>query len=700
MRTVKSGRVLAIVALLFGSAPLLAATFHVAPSGDDANPGTPEKPFATLTRARDAVRELKRARGGLQEPVTVHVRGGRYSLRDTLVLTPEDSGTEKCPITYSAAPGEKPVLCGGRPITGWRPGRGSLWTARVPEVAAGKWYFHQLFVNGTRRTRARTPNDGYLRSAGPLQPYSRDRQKAGPETRIGFRFQLGDIRRWDNQEDVNVVVYHSWTASWHGIAEINTQERTVKFTNPSGWPMSWWEKEQRYHVENAATMLDAPGEWYLDRKTGELSYWPMPGEDLRQATVAAPVLRTLVRFAGDPDHGQFVEHVRLVGLSLQHAEWDFDRSKAADGQAAVFLGAAVTANGANHCVLEDCEVAHVGEYAVMFHRGCHANRLERCHLHDLGAGGVRLGEPLRAGKDLPQTDAVRTGGNVVHNCFIHDGGHVFPAGIGVWVGQSANNTISHNEVCDYYYSGMSLGWTWGYGPHEGRGNIVEYNHIHHLGKGVLSDLGGIYTLGTQPGTVLRHNVIHEVLSYSYGGWGLYTDEGSTDILLENNVVYLTKTGGFHQHYGKNNVVRNNVFALAAEGQIIRSRQEEHRSFTFERNIVYQDKGPLLGGNWSNKNYRMERNVYWRAANEPLFAGRTLEKWQQDLGQDAQSVVADPQFVSVANRDFRLHPDSPALKLGFQPIDTSTVGLVGSPEWVDAPKKIRRPPTVFAEWKGP
>jgi hypothetical protein len=101
MRTVKSGRVLAIVALLFGSAPLLAATFHVAPSGDDANPGTPEKPFATLTRARDAVRELRRARGGLQEPVTVHVRGGRYSLRDTLVLMPEDSGTEKCPITYT-----------------------------------------------------------------------------------------------------------------------------------------------------------------------------------------------------------------------------------------------------------------------------------------------------------------------------------------------------------------------------------------------------------------------------------------------------------------------------------------------------------------------------------------------------------------------------------------------------------------------
>jgi hypothetical protein len=211
-------------------------------------------------------------------------------------------------------------------------------------------------------------------------------------------------------------------------------------------------------------------------------------------------------------------------------------------------------------------------------------------------------------------------------------------------------------------------------------------------------MGGIYTLGIQPGTVLRNNVIHDVLSYSYGGWGLYTDEGSTDIVMENNVVYLTKSGGFHQHYGKDNIVRNNILAFAAEGEVIRSRQEEHNSFVFERNVVFQDKGPLLGGNWSNKKFSNDHNLYWRAGGEPLLAGMTFAEWQEDMGQDKHSVVADPRFVSAAKRDFRLRSDSPALKLGFQPIDTSTVGLVGDKKWVDAPKKIQRPPTVFATWK--
>ncbi|MBI5395397.1 MAG: right-handed parallel beta-helix repeat-containing protein [Verrucomicrobia bacterium] len=677
---------------------------HVAVNGNDRwsgklavpNRERSDGPFATITRARDAVRELKKA-GALKQPVTVLVHGGTYRLAEPVTFAPEDSGTEKCPIAYAAAPGETPVFSGGSVITGWKKAGGKLWTTTVADVAAGKWYPHQLFVNGRRATRARSPNDGYLRTDGTLVPLVRDRKKAQPETRIGFKFKDGDLKRWDNLDDVNVIAFHAWTASWHHIAALDEQARTVRFTNPSGWPMSYWEKEQRYYVENFREALDSPGEWYLNRKTGELLYWPRPGEDMKKAEVVAPALRTLVQFAGDPDAGRFVEHVRLAGLSFQHSDWDFDRAKVADGQAAMFLGAAVTANGALHCELRGCEVAHVGEYAVMFARGCRNNRIEQCHLRDLGAGGVRLGEPARSGA-MPTADNVRTSGNVVHNSFIHDGGHVFHAGIGVWIGQSPNNTVSHNEICDFYYSGMSIGWTWGYGPHEGRGNIAEFNHIHHLGKGVLSDMGGIYTLGTQPGTVLRNNVIHDVLSYSYGGWGLYTDEGSTDIVLENNVVYLTKTGGFHQHYGKDNIVRNNVFALAAESQIIRSRQEEHCSFKFENNIVYQDKGLLLGSQWSNKNYKMDRNVYWRTGGEPALAGHTFAEWQQDMGQDKNSIVADPRFVSVAKRDFRLKPDSPALELGFKPIDTSTVGLVGERKWVELPKKTQRPPTVFAAWK--
>jgi parallel beta-helix repeat protein len=164
-----------------------------------------------------------------------------------------------------------------------------------------------------------------------------------------------------------------------------------------------------------------------------------------------------------------------------------------------------------------------------------------------------------------------------------------------------------------------------------------------------------------------------VESYGYGGWGIYTDEGSTAILIENNIIYRTKTGGFHQHYGKENVLRNNIFAFSRTDQIQRTRAEPHLSFTFERNIVYWTEGPLLGKNWKDDQFRMDLNCYWNASGQPVtFAGSSLGEWRK-RGHDVHSIVADPLFVDAERGDFRLKPQSPAFKLGFQPIDTSGVG---------------------------
>lgn len=205
-------------------------------------------------------------------------------------------------------------------------------------------------------------------------------------------------------------------------------------------------------------------------------------------------------------------------------------------------------------------------------------------------------------------------------------------------------------------------------------------------------MGGIYCLGLSPGTRLCYNRIHDVCSYSYGGWGLYTDEGSTDILMENNIVYRVKDGAFHQHYGRENIVRNNILALSATyGQIRRSRQEDHVSFIVERNILYSNDAPMLGGGWSNDNFTLRSNCYWDATGKPpVFPGnRSFAEWQA-AGHDAGSIVADPKFVDAAKFDFRLQPDSPALKLGFKPIDPSNIGLVGPDEWTSMPEKIERP----------
>ena len=179
-------------------------------------------------------------------------------------------------------------------------------------------------------------------------------------------------------------------------------------------------------------------------------------------------------------------------------------------------------------------------------------------------------------------------------------------------------------------------------------------------------MGGIYTLGVSTGTVLHHNLIHNVACDGYGGRGIYFDEGTSEILAENNVVYRTDAGPFMQHYGRDNRVLNNIFALACGGQLDRLRKENHLSFTFKHNIVYyDDAGTLLCENWSNNRYLMDENLYWKARGEPvLFGNLTLAEWQKK-GHDRNSLVADPLFVDPQNGDFTLKPGSPAPEIGFQ-----------------------------------
>lgn len=691
-------RILALAHLAAWSVAVAAETFHVSPNGRDSwsgalkapNAAGTDGPLATLTGARNAVRRLK-ARGPLKNPVKVVIAGGVYPLPAPFVLTPQDSGLASCPIAYEAAPGQRPIFSGGRRIAGWQKGAGDLWVADVPEVSAGRWYFQQLFVDGKRATRARHPNKGYLRITGPIEPLG-DRKAARSDSskKMGFRFKAGDVQQWDNLDDANVFLYHSWTSSLHWVKDVDLEQSILRFVARSGWPVAYWETKQRYHLESYFEALDMPGEWYLNRKTGKLYYWPLAGEDLNRAEVIAPKLGILLLAKGEPDLGLLVENVTFKGLAFQHADWLVEKTAVNDGQGAAFQkDAAVMLRGTRNITLEQCEIAHVGMYALWFRRGAQQTKVVQCHIHDLGSGGVRIGET-----SSPRNPQQAADGNLIENSFIHDGGHVFPAGHGVWIGRASHNTIRHCEVCDFYYSGFGIGWSWGYATSSAHHNVVDHCHIHNLGKGVLSDMGAIYTLGLSPGTRLTNNVCHDVYSYSYGGWGLYNDEGSTDIVMENNVVYNTKTGGYHQHYGKENVIRNNVFAYSKAGQIIRSREEDHTSFIFERNIVLTDNGEPLGGRWKNGNYKIAQNLYWDTSGEEAeWAGHLLEEWQAK-GNDAQSLVADPLFVDAKGRDFRLKPGSPAYKLGFKDIDPSEVGLYGPSEWTALSKRIERPPVEY------
>ena len=687
-------RSIPLLLILSASPTALAADFFVAPSGDDANPGSEERPFATLERARDAVRAFK-SKQPLAGPVRVNVADGLYRLTEPLVLLPEDGGTAQAPVIYQAAPGAKPVFTGGRPIRGWKPGPHGLWTARIPEVAAGKWYFEQLFVDGRRATRARTPNKFYFYiqdvKQEALESDSSRRPKRARQTVRVRPEDFATIAKLSPEEfaDVNFMVYHKWDNTRRFLDRLDPQQHTL-ITSGEGMK-SWnpWRRNSRYHLENFLAALDQPGEWFLSRD-GVLYYKPLPGEDMTRADVVAPVVERLLVFRGDPAAGKFVEHVTVKGLTFRHARWLTPPGGFEAAQAAAPIEAAVMADGARHVTLEDCEIGHVGTYAVWFRKGCRPCTLRRCYLHDFGAGGVRIGETRIA--DLP---AEQTGRVTVDNNIIRHGGRIFPCAVGVWIGHSGDNRITHNEIADLYYTGISVGWRWGYGESLAKRNTIASNHVHHIGWGVLSDMGGIYTLGPSQGTVVRNNVFHHVYAYSYGGWGLYTDEGSTGILFENNLVYRVKTGGFHQHYGKENVVRNNILAFSKLYQVQATRVEEHLSFTFENNIVYWDSGTLLSGPWDRVKYVSRNNCYFNVAGQKVdFVGKSLDEWQA-AGHEKGSIIADPRFEDPQRYDFRLPDDSPALKIGFKPFDYGRAGVYGDPAWIRKAGEVTYPPLEVA-----
>jgi len=330
-------------------------------------------------------------------------------------------------------------------------------------------------------------------------------------------------------------------------------------------------------------------------------------------------------------------------------------------------------DGMTDCVIEHCTLTRLAGYGIDLGRGCQRNRIVGNEMFDLGAGGVRVGETvLRNGA----FDA--THGNVITDNHLHHLGRLYPPAVGVFIIQSATNRVAHNHIHDLYYTAVSVGWTWGYRDSPCHDNVIEFNHMHDIGLGLLSDMGAVYTLGPQPGTVVRNNLIHDVTSFTYGGWGLYTDEGSTGIVLENNIVYRCKSAGFHQHYGKENVIRNNVFAFNRENQLMRSREEAHTSFLFTNNIVMFDSGNLLGSTWQNDRFIVDQNLYWdtRAAGDATklkFSDATIEQWRA-RGHDTNSLFADPLFVDVTRNDFRLSRGSPATKLGLKSIDLSDVGV--------------------------
>jgi len=513
--------------------------FFIAPDGSDDNPGTQERPFATIERAQKAVREVK----GKSE-VRVFLRGGIYYREKPIVFTADDSGTKDKSIIWAGYKGEKVIISAGRKITGWIR-KGTHWEAYLPEVKKGEWYFGQLYIRRkgadffTRRYR---PVKGLLVVAGhsttvpPKNPHD-------PTSPIkAWKFFPGDIGQWENMSNVEFVAFHSWSSCRLLPKRVDYENCEIEFTDYPFYRVTrWYGINNPYYAENVKEEFGKPGEWYLDRGRGVLMYTPAPGETLEDTEVVAPVLEQILILKG-------ARNLVFKNLSFMHMAWHIPPSGFADFQSMFKLPANIVCEGCENITFERCTIAHFGAYGLGIGLGCRYITVRGCTFYDGGGGAIKIGalgeDPLNANLGPAFPEDLLPAFITVENCFIRDMGLIH---FGVAAIASAGTKflhIRHNLIDGAPYHGMGL--------EIGRrdpavGTVVEYNEIRNV-MNLLEDGAAIYghfqeDKRIKGATIICGNHIYNLRkSHVAAGrkqCGIYPDHGSWGCVVEENVIYDT-----------------------------------------------------------------------------------------------------------------------------------------------------------------
>ena len=659
---------------------------HVSPLGTRSGTGTPDSPiaFSSIPTALKACYDKYGYCGEIQ----VILHEGTYPISNPLVLSGQ------IPCCWQAYGDDTVSITSAIPVEGLRETTYSglrAWQTILPAVKDAGMIYHTLYVNSRQRQRPRVPREGFFEMESvPGLDFNKVALGQGHDA---FIVREGEMRQWENIGDVEAILPHYCVEERSPLQSYDEIERKVTMQYVSAYPLcdDYVERYCRYALENVKEALTEPGLWYIDRPTGVLTYLPYEEETLENTTVALPSMVTGIRL--EHASGMRFKNIRFCGF-----DWKIDTIKkdalfaktgklcsGQGGQGAGGVPAGIVLTDSKNCTFENCTFSDMGGYALEIGHGCHHINVEHCEFTRLGGGGIRIN-----GGTAEDPEVTRTHHITVTDCHIHELGRVFHAAIGILSMHAAYNNYSHNHIHDLYYSAISVGWVWGYAPSVSHHNRVEYNELHDIGKGLLSDMGGIYTLGEQPGTELRGNVIYDIRRRNYGGWAIYPDEGSAYILIENNLCHHTQSQTFHQHYGKENIIRNNIFAFGEEGVAALTRPDVHNSFSMYHNIFLSQGEPFHvspSNRMRQKGFLCNNNLYWNYKDGSFCSGnggetgnllKTLnevldwEEWQE-MGWDRNSIVADPGFADPQKGDFTLVDDTNLKKIGFTPLDLSCVG---------------------------
>lgn len=682
---------------------------YVSPShGDDSafnglsptNDKNGNGPFKTLEKALTSIGQRRIT--GFMRPMTISITDDIY-LENTISLSLDKANmcryTSGSAITIESFGNRKKII-GGIKIDGWKHdvfnGQQCI-SATIPKKSNEKfWNLTDLFVNGKRANNTRFPAEGTLKCLETENDISNGELSLFRSSKW-FIAKKEDLEKIDGIENATVNFYHHWIDEHTPIESYDKESGKLVMKYPSRFMISTiYEPEEdtsalNYYLENIPSMFLKKNDWYFDTKSEKVYYIPNESNiSLENIVAYAPTLNKLFDFCGNPH--EKITDIRLSNLDLLYTNGNYvskyektlvtkdgvetykykyvddeNSGYASDIQSACWAHAAIGFKYAKRCSVENCLIHHTGAYGVEIKSGCSGIRIENNEFSDMGAGGVRVFGGEFGCEDFDITNHCTVRNNKITNC-----GKKIAAGCGIILCHASENEISENEICYTDYTGISVGWVWGYGESSSFGNIIRSNHIHHIGMGRLSDMGGIYLLGKQTGTVVSYNRIHDVNSAHYGGWGIYTDEGSSYIIIENNVVYNTKCESFHQHYGSYNVVRNNIFAFG--GSCLRTSQPEmHDGVCFENNIFVTNGVPIYGECTRLTCLNSKNNLIWDiSADAPILQTDMFgEKWNLERLNnnylELGSVIANPEFLNIQEYDFTVSPKSPAIKLGFKRI---------------------------------